>query len=90
MVNRKFRITNDSGVHARPATSLVNTCMQFDCQITLKAYKKSVDFKSIMGVMSLGIYSGTTIEVICNGIDEEKAMTAITRKIDELSLGKEI
>ena len=43
-----------------------------------------------MGVMSLGVYSGTTIEIICSGRDEEDAMAALKDKILELKLGKEI
>ena len=58
MVKKSFKITNETGIHARPATTLVNCCMEFDSKITLQALKTEVDFKSIMGVMSLGIYSG--------------------------------
>lgn len=90
MISKKFKITNESGVHARPATALVNLCMQFDSDITLETLKKEVDFKSIMGVMSLGIYSGMSIIVKADGSDEEKAITAISEKILELNLGKEI
>ncbi len=90
MVKKSFRITNEQGIHARPATTLVKVAMEFESDISLSALKKTVDFKSIMGVMSLGIYSGTTIEVRCEGTDEEKALDAISKKIYELSLGKEI
>lgn len=90
MIEKKFKITNESGVHARPATVLVNLCMQYQSSITLDALKKKVDFKSIMGVMSLGIYSGTVITVSAEGIDEEEAMKDISSKIVELNLGKEI
>ena len=90
MIFKKFKITNESGVHARPATSLVNLCMRFDSNITLEALKKEVDCKSIMGVMSLGIYSGTVVTITVDGTDEEQAMQAITDKIIELNLGKEI
>ena len=90
MVRRNFKITNETGIHARPATTLVNCCMEFDSDITLSALKNEVDFKSIMGVMSLGIYSGTVIEVKCNGIDESEAIEAISEKIVSLGLGKEI
>ena len=90
MLKKKYKITNDNGVHARPATSLVNVCMAFNCDISLSANKKTVDFKSIMGVMSLGIYSGSIIEVICNGYDEESALNSIHEKIIELNLGKEV
>ena len=90
MVRRTFRITAEQGVHARPATTLVNIAMSFDSDITLSALKKTVDFKSMIGVMSLGIYSGTTIEVKCDGSDEEEALEAITKAISELALGREI
>ncbi len=90
MVKKSFRITSEQGVHARPATTLVNVAMDFKSEITLQALKKSVDFKSIMGVMSLGIYSGTVIEVKCDGEDENEAIAAITKCIKELGLGKEI
>ena len=86
----KYVVTDPLGIHARPATTLVNVAMAFDCEIALSAYKKTVDFKSIMGVMSLGIYSGTIIEISCDGDDEEKALKEITHKIIELNLGKEI
>ena len=90
MEKKSFKITNESGIHARPASILVNQAMEYDCDIFLSAMKKKVDFKSIMGVMSLGIYSGTVIEVIADGNDEKKAIEGIANKIIELNLGKEI
>lgn len=90
MISRKFKITSESGVHARPATALVNLCMQYDSDITIETLKKEVDFKSIMGVMSLGIYSGMSITIKAEGSDEEEAIAAISNKILELNLGKEI
>ena len=90
MVKKSFKITNETGIHARPATTLVNCCMDFKSDITLQALKNEVDFKSIMGVMSLGIYSGTIIDVKCDGEYEVEALDAITQKIVSLGLGKEI
>ncbi len=90
MLVRKFKITNENGVHARIATTLVNLCMSYSCEITLEAFKKLVDFKSIMGVMSLGIYQGASITITASGVDEQEAMDSITQKIAELNLGKEI
>ncbi len=90
MVKKTFKVTNEAGIHARPATLLVNVAMDFKSEITLTALKKTVDFKSIMGVMSLGIYSGTSIEVEASGEDEVKALDAIKNKLLELNLAKEI
>ena len=90
MVKKLFKITNESGLHARPATILVNVAVNYKSDIRLNALKKTIDFKSIMGVMSLGVYSGTTIEIIVDGEDEVEAINAIKDKIIELKLDKEI
>ena len=90
MVKKLFKITSETGIHARPATTLVNLVMNYKSDITISALKKEVDFKSIMGVMSLGIYSGTIIEVKADGEDEKEAVKAIAEKIISLGLGKEI
>ena len=90
MVKKSFRITNENGVHARPATSLVNEAMLYKSDITLEALRKKVDLKSIMGVMSLGIYSGVTIEIVANGEDEVEALEGIKKQIISLGLGKEV
>lgn len=90
MIKKYYKITNVIGIHARPATVLVNEAMKFDCDIKLSAMKKTVDFKSIMGVMSLGVYNGATIEISCDGSDEAEAIKALGNKIFELKLGKEI
>ena len=58
--------------------------------ITLTALRRTVDFKSIMGVMALGIYSGTTIEIKCEGKDEQEAMDAIADTLVKQGLGKEL
>ena len=90
MVKKLFKITSESGLHARPATILVNVAVNYKSEIRLNALKKTIDFKSIMGVMSLGVYSCTTIEVIADGVDEKEAIEGIKEKILELKLGKEI
>ena len=90
MIKKSFKVTNENGIHARPATTLVNEAMKYNCDITLTALKKTIDLKSIMGVMSLGIYTGATIEIKASGSDEEEAIEGLKEKIAELDLAKEI
>ncbi len=90
MERKSFKITNENGIHARPATTLVNEAMKYKSDISLQALRKTVDFKSIMGVMSLGIYTGVTIDVVANGVDEHEALEGIKKQILLLGLGKEI
>lgn len=81
MIEKKFKITDATGIHARPATHLVNTASQYDSEIALVYKEKSVNLKSIMGVMSLGIGQGAEITVRANGGDEEAALASIAEVI---------
>lgn len=72
-----FKITDETGLHARPATVLVNTASKFNAEISLTYRDKKVNLKSIMGVMSLGIPTQSEITISCNGDDEDAAIAAI-------------
>lgn len=90
MITKKFKVTAESGIHARPATILVNEAVKFKSNIELGLETKVVNLKSIMGVMSLGIYNGEVITISCDGEDETQAITALTDVFFEMKLGKEI
>ncbi len=90
MVLKKFKVTAESGIHARPATILVNEAVKFKCNVELSLETKVVNLKSIMGVMSLGIYNGEVITITCDGEDETQALSSITDVFFEMKLGKEI
>lgn len=83
MKEKTFKITADTGVHARPATLLVNEAGQFESEIQLQYKEKTVNLKSIMGVMSLGIPKGAEITITVSGSDEENALHAIEALIKE-------
>ena len=77
MASKDFHIVAETGIHARPATLLVQTASKFASDITLEYKGKSVNLKSIMGVMSLGIPTQSEVTVTCEGEDEEVAITTI-------------
>lgn len=83
MKARTFTITAETGVHARPATLLVNKAGQYDSEIEVSYKGKKVNLKSIMGVMSLGIPKGAEIEVSASGNDEEEALNGVAELIKE-------
>ena len=53
MASKDFHIVAETGIHARPATLLVQTASKFASDITLDYKGKAVNLKSIMGVMHL-------------------------------------
>ncbi|KHF40994.1 phosphocarrier protein HPr [Halalkalibacter okhensis] len=83
MAEKTFLITADTGIHARPATQLVNKAGQFSSDITLEFKGKSVNLKSIMGVMSLGVGKGAEVTVKAEGSDADEALQAIEDVIKE-------
>ena len=66
-----------SGLEARPVAMLVQVASQYDSEIYIMRDNKKVNAKSIMGMMTLGLDTGDSIEVSTNGADEDKAMEAI-------------
>lgn len=88
MMEKTFLIIAEYGIHARPATRLVNEAMKYEAEILMESMGKTVNLKSIMGVMSLGIYRGENVKIRVNGVDEEKAMEGIVNFLTEEGLGR--
>lgn len=78
MEQKSYFITDETGIHARPATILVQTASKFDSNLQLEYNGKKVNLKSIMGVMSLGVGKDSEVTVYADGNDEEEALQAVT------------
>lgn len=87
MEKREFNVIAETGIHARPATLLVQTASKFNSDINLEYKGKSVNLKSIMGVMSLGVGQGADVTITAEGADEADAIKAVddTMKKEGLS-----
>lgn len=79
MKKEKIILQNETGLHARPAGELVKLASTFKCDVNITANGRTVNAKSILAIMSLGIKENTEIELECNGEDEEIAMNEIVK-----------
>ena len=77
MEKRDFHIIAETGIHARPATLLVQAASKFGSDVNLEYDGKSVNLKSIMGVMSLGVGQGADVTITADGDDAKEAIEAI-------------
>ncbi|WP_346200505.1 phosphocarrier protein HPr [Caldifermentibacillus hisashii] len=77
MAEKTYKIIEETGIHARPATLIVREAGKFNSNIELEYSGKTVNLKSIMGIMSLGIGKNAVIKIKANGTDENEAMNAI-------------
>ncbi len=89
MVSRKLVINNPAGLHLRPISVLCNRSIEFKSTITIKAGDKSVNAKSVLGVLSACVKQGDEIELQCDGSDEEEAIEILSSLIED-GLGDEI
>lgn len=81
-VEKTLTIKNETGLHARPASQLVNKAGDFDSKIEVVTDNKEVNAKSIMGIMSLGISKGDQITLKAEGDDAETAIEVLTNFIE--------
>ena len=70
-------VVDPVGLHARPATVAVNAASKFKSEVQVSYKGRTVNMKSIMGVMSLGIPTQSEITVTCDGEDEDVAVKTI-------------
>ena len=71
MVKGTITVNNKSGLHLRPASELAKIAGKLTRDITIIAGEKKVNPKSVLILMSAGITKGTTIDITCEGPNEE-------------------
>lgn len=82
MVKRRIVLSNESGLHARPASNFVNLASKFKAKITIKKDETAVDGKSIIHLLTLGASKGTEIEIIAEGEDASEAVKKLCELIE--------
>ena len=88
-MQKNFKITDEDGIHARPATALVNTANKFkDTESFAEANGKKVTLKSILGVLSLGLEKGDSLTLITEGGNEGEALAALEEVMVKEGLGE--
>jgi len=74
MVEKTIKVSNPTGLYARPAALFVQTAGKFASNIWIIKGDKKVNAKSIMGLMSLSVSQGTEVAIAAEGEDEHLAV----------------
>ena len=74
-------IQNQVGLHARPATFFIQKANEYKSSIWVEKDERKVNAKSLLGVLSLGITKGTSINIIADGSDEEDAVNTLVNLV---------
>lgn len=81
MVKKTVTVNLKTGLHARPAALFVQEANKYSSDIFIEKEEKKVNAKSIMGIMSLAINSGSEIVIIADGKDEEQALEKLAELV---------
>lgn len=87
MLKHTVIINNNSGLHARPASTFVNAAGKFRSDIKIIEGKDVINGKSIIAVLSAGIKQGTEISIVADGDDEKEAIDKLVELV-EAGLGE--
>ena len=81
-VKKDVLVQNQVGLHARPATFFIQKANEFKSSIWVEKDERRVNAKSLLGVLSLGIVGGTSIDIIADGSDEQEAVDSLVSLVE--------
>ena len=82
MYENRATILKQVGLHARPATFLIQKANEFKSSIWIEKDERRVNAKSLLGVLSLGVAKDSTISIIADGPDEVEAVDTLCALIN--------
>ena len=77
MFNKEVVVRCESGLHNRQATYFVQKANEFECSVWLESGNRKMNAKSLLGIRSLGIVTGATVNLFADGKDAEAAVNAL-------------
>lgn len=83
MEQAKVVVRHEVGLHARPAAQFVKVAKQFSSAITVTNKSKTVNGKSVVLLLTLGVNKDSEIEIAATGDDEKQAVTALVHLIEQ-------
>jgi phosphocarrier protein len=89
MMSKECVIRNRLGLHARAAAKFVHTATRFASRIRVTRGGRTMDGKSIMGILLLAATAGSTVVITAEGADEADAVDALCRLV-ESGFGEEL
>ncbi|MGI6108805.1 MAG: HPr family phosphocarrier protein [Eubacteriaceae bacterium] len=73
----KYTITDQAGIHARPAGLLVKQTQPYASEVTIVKGDKKGNAKSMLSVMGLGAKHGEELTIQAEGPDEDVVITEL-------------
>ena len=89
MITKDIIIKNESGLQSRSAAVFIQMLSEYKSSVWIEKEERKANAKSLLGLLSLGIKSGTKVTVIIDGEDEEKVAQEIEKYLNSETSGSE-
>ncbi|RTR26130.1 HPr family phosphocarrier protein [Deinococcus radiophilus] len=87
-MEQKFVVTDEHGLHARPASAVVKVATPFTADLKLVSVGKAVNLKSLMSVLSMGLTKGSEFTLTAEGEDAQQALDTVGQALVEQGLAQ--
>ena len=77
MFSKEVVVRCESGLHNKQATYFVQKANEFDSSIWLESGNRKMNAKSLLGIMTLGLVTGTVVTISASGADAEAAVNSL-------------
>jgi len=84
MARQTVVVTNETGLHARPASEFTKIATSLKCEVFLEKDGRKINAKSILGVLSLAIVKDSNIDIITEGEGEEEGLAKLVEFVNDL------
>ncbi len=84
MTSKQVTVSNEVGLHARPATFFIKKANEYKSSVWVECDTRRVNAKSLLGILSLGIVGGMQITIIADGSDEKDAVNGLEELLNSL------
>lgn len=82
MVSQKVVVTNETGLHLKPAANFCREAVKYESVITFTSDNDTANAKSVLSVLGACVKCGDEIEIVCQGPDEEEALAELCQAVE--------
>lgn len=83
MYSKEIIVRCESGLYNKQATYFVQKANDFSCNIWLESENRKMNAKSLLGIMSLSVVTGSVVTISADGKDEVEAVNALEAMLQQ-------
>ena len=86
MIVKEVKLNNEAGLESKMAALFIQKASNYKSRIWIESNERKANAKSLLGLLSLGIYKGAKVTIIADGEDEQKAVEELEEYLSSNSM----